>query len=147
MTEKTLRAEEIFTGGYNCAQTVLSIFGPGFGINEDLCCRLAFPFGAGIARRQETCGAVTGALMALGLMYGRGLGEGNEAKETGYAKAQDFLRRFEELHGTVRCLDLLGADINTGEGREAISRGNLFVTRCARFVSDAVEIVESLAKA
>ncbi|MBN1533638.1 MAG: C_GCAxxG_C_C family protein [Spirochaetes bacterium] len=146
MTEKSTEADGVFRDGLNCAQAVLSVFGPLHGVEKDRCFRIAFPFGAGMARRQETCGAVSGALMDLGLMYGRGIGEGDEAKERGYDKAQAFLRRFEELHGTVRCIPLQGADINTDEDMEKIREGGLFISRCARFVRDAVEIVESLAE-
>lgn len=63
-TSKSSLAVQTFAGGYNCSQSVFSVFAPGFGVSKDLSLRLASPLGAGIARRQETCGAVTGALMA-----------------------------------------------------------------------------------
>ena len=61
-----------FYNGYNCAQSVLSVFAEDLGMSKDACLKLASPFGSGIAYMQETCGAVSGALMAIGLKYGRG---------------------------------------------------------------------------
>ena len=72
MDEKKKEGTATFYSGYNCAQSVLSVFAEDLGISKDACLKLASPFGSGIAYMQETCGAVSGgALMAIGLKYGR----------------------------------------------------------------------------
>lgn len=75
------KAIACFRNGFNCSQSVLSAFGPYYGLNDDQCLRVACAFGAGMARRQMTCGAVIGALMALGLKHGKSLND-DESKKT-----------------------------------------------------------------
>ncbi len=142
--EMTEEAAEIFGGGFNCAQAVLSSLGPGLGLDRDLCFKIATPFGAGIGRMQETCGAVTGALMVLGLRYGRGPADPVETKEAVYEKSLSFINEFRRRHRSVRCLDLLGADMNTDEGRSTIAREDLFAAKCALYVSDAAAILADM---
>ena len=64
------KAGSLFLSGLNCSQAVLSAFGPGLGLPENLCRNMGRPFGAGMGYRQETCGAVTGAYMVIGLVHG-----------------------------------------------------------------------------
>jgi C_GCAxxG_C_C family probable redox protein len=71
MNDKHAQALENFKNGYNCAQSVLSVLAPDLGLHQDTAMKLSSPFGSGIAYMQETCGAVTGALMAIGLKYGK----------------------------------------------------------------------------
>ena len=92
MSSKFSLALTTFANSYNCSQSVFSVFAPDFGISKDLSLRLAGPLGAGIARRQETCGAVTGALLALGLNYGKGESGTDEDKKRAFAVSQDFIK-------------------------------------------------------
>jgi C_GCAxxG_C_C family probable redox protein len=132
-----------FRQGYNCSQSTLSAFAEQLGLPLDVALRLAAPFGGGIGRQGEVCGAASGALMALGLRYGEASGD-KDAKERAYAVAAEFMRRFEERCGALRCRDLIGADMTTAEGlADARGRG-VFATECPRFVAAAVEIGHSL---
>ncbi len=145
MTSKPTLALATFANNYNCSQAVFSVFAPDFGISKDLSLRLATPLGAGIARRQETCGAVTGALLALGLKYGKGENGTDEDKKIAYAVSQDFMKDFEAKFGSILCLHLLDNNcMNTQEGSEAIAREDMFNTRCPKYVKFAVEKVEEL---
>ena len=63
---KQQQSIELFRNGYNCSQSVLSVFAEELGVKKDLALKLASPFGSGIAYMQETCGAVSGALMEIG---------------------------------------------------------------------------------
>ena len=93
-----------FYNGYNCAQSVLSVFAEDLGMSKDACLKLASPFGSGIAYMQETCGAVSGALMAIGLKYGRGKDGTIEDKELAYDMSRHFIEEFKETTcGTVCC--------------------------------------------
>jgi C_GCAxxG_C_C family probable redox protein len=134
-----------FANGFNCSQAVLSVFGNELGLTEDQCRRIGCAFGGGIARNQHTCGAVTGALMALGLQYGEKFSDNALFKEKTYEKANEFIREFTERHGSVVCLELLdGLNMNDPEDRKRIDELGLFKTACAVYVKDAVEILENL---
>jgi C_GCAxxG_C_C family probable redox protein len=145
MSDKSIIATETFQRGYNCSQSVLSVFAEDFGLTKDCCLRLASPFGSGIARMQETCGAITGALMVIGLKYGKGE-HGLEAdKANAYKISLQLIAKFKERHQSINCLELLdNLDINTPEGMEEIQKREMFQCNCSKYVRDAVEIAESI---
>jgi C_GCAxxG_C_C family probable redox protein len=106
--------------------------------------RVAGAFGAGMARLGETCGAVTGAFMVIGLKHGKTEAADNAAKEKSYALARELSSRFKARNGSSLCRELLGHDLNTDEGMCAATERNLFSTRCPGFVRDAGEFLEEL---
>lgn len=137
-------AASVFADGYNCAQAVFSAVAPGLGLKEETAARIATPFGGGMARMGGTCGAVTGAFMALGLAHGNRRPADRETKEKTYAIALEFVRRFMERNGSITCRDLLGCDIGTHEGHERAKQQGLFDSVCAKLVKDAVEMLEDM---
>ena len=137
-------AVSCFKKGYNCSQAVFSVFGPDFGVDPETAYRVACAFGGGLAGSGETCGAVTGALMVLGLKYGMTDFRSQKAKEETYEYAKRFLREFTSRRGSTRCRDLLGRDIGTPEARAQAKLEGLFETLCPGFVGDAARIVETL---
>ncbi len=145
MTElsSTDRALAHFREGYNCSQSAFSAFAEELGLPLDVALRLAAPFGGGIGRQGEVCGAASGALMALGLRYG-GATPDKATKERTYAVAAEFLRRFEARLGSVRCRDLIQADMTTPEGLTSAHERKVFRTLCPAFVAAAVEIAGEL---
>jgi C_GCAxxG_C_C family probable redox protein len=145
MSEKSKQAAETFRNGFNCSQSVLSVFAQDFGLTKDSCLRLASPFGSGIARMQQTCGAVTGALMVIGLKYGKGKNGTEEDKTHAYKLSEQFIAEFRKQHNTICCLELLdGLDMNTPEGKAEIQERELFRNNCSKYVKFAVEITESI---
>jgi len=137
-------ALDLFARQFNCAQAVLGAYGPAEGLDLDDCLRLAAPFGGGMGRLGETCGAVSGALMVLGLRYGKEAGTNPEAKAAMYERVREFVVRFKMRNQSVVCRDLLGCDISTPEGwREAQTRQTQ-VTVCPKFIRDAAEIIDEL---
>jgi C_GCAxxG_C_C family probable redox protein len=135
------KALEYFRSGYNCAQAILTAYGPGLGLGAPTCVKLASPFGAGIARLQMTCGAVTGGLMALGLARGEG-SETSAGRDPLYERVARFLREFSARHRSLECRDLLGIDLSTPEGRAEIKRKGHDI--CLDYVESAAEILEGL---
>jgi C_GCAxxG_C_C family probable redox protein len=134
-----------FADGFNCSQAVFTAFGKTMGLTEDQCLKIGSAFGGGMARRQYTCGAMTGGLMVLGLYFGRGLEDDISKKEGTYEKAGEFFKEFEKRNGSVVCKDLLqGLDMNNTLDRIRIEELGLFQTSCVKYVQDAVEIVEKL---
>ena len=138
-------ATACFNRGFNCAQSVLSSFCERYGMSKEEAFKVSCAFGAGMGRMAGTCGAVTGALMALGLKYGK-YEEGDEAaKEKTYALTQEFARRFRERNGSIICRELLqGIDMGTPEGMKAFKDRGLHAKLCSKYVRDATEIVEQL---
>jgi len=134
-----------FADSFNCSQSVFTVFGKACGLEEDVCLKIATPFGAGMGRQQLTCGAVTGALMAIGLHFGRAAGDDVSKRLETYAKTNEFFVEFTRLHGTAECRALLGGlNMNDPADHQKIVDMNLFRTVCDKCVRDAVLIVESL---
>ena len=137
-------AVSLFNKGYSCSQAVLSTYGPQYGLDEAAALRLATAFGAGMGRMADTCGAVTGAFMVLGLKHGTTLPDDREGKERTYQRVRQFASRFKARCGSAVCRDLLGCDISTPEGLDLARQRGLFATACPRFVQTAAEILEEL---
>lgn len=102
------KAERLFHEGYNCAQAVLVAFDDVTGLDERTAARIASPFGAGMGRLREVCGAFSGALMVLGLQQGPSQPGDMEAKRHVYADVQELAEKFRGRHGTIVCGELLG---------------------------------------
>lgn len=139
--ERLQKAEELFLQGYNCAQAVSYACASDCGVPPELVVKIATGFGAGLGRSQETCGAVTGAILALGLRSGRALGAEKTRTEETYRDVQALLRDFAALHGSCNCRDLLGGcDLRTEEGQRAFKERGYLTKRCAEYVKTATAL-------
>ncbi len=141
MTEEN-EAVGLFNQGFNCAQAVLSVFARSYGLERDTATRIAQGFGAGMGRSDETCGAVSGGIMVLGLRYGGTRADDTEARETTYAAVADFLQRFRKLHGSLECTTLLG--YNLADQRQRAEAKKRVPARYPILVSDAVTLLETM---
>ncbi|MCR5762252.1 MAG: C-GCAxxG-C-C family protein [Treponema sp.] len=101
-------AEANFKKGYNCTQAVLCTFAERLGLSEKEALRISQPLGGGMCRMRETCGSVTGMLLALGLLEGSDNPADKAAKDTIYAHGQELAARFRSLNGSIECRELLG---------------------------------------
>ncbi len=143
--KRSEEAKAIFNNGFNCAQSVFAAFAPESGIPVDESLRIATAFGGGMGRQQLVCGAVTGALMAIGAMRGKALHDPEAKKQETYALTQDFCEAFIKKHGSLNCRDLLmGLNMRDPEENRKIKEQGLTETHCTRYVADAVEITEEL---
>jgi len=137
-------AVSLFSSGLNCAQAVLVSKSDTTGLSVPDSLKIATGFGAGMAVMQKTCGAVTGAYMAIGATHGR-IKPGDEAaRDKTYSLIEAFNRRFIELHGSLSCRELLGVDLRTKEGAEEAEQGAYFDKKCGRYVEDAGKILDEL---
>jgi C_GCAxxG_C_C family probable redox protein len=145
------KAIELLKECGNCAQTSFAILNEEYNLDGDQILKALTPF-PGIALRGETCGAVTGSLMALGLVYGRDDLKDWSAYIRSLPPARRFCTRFEERYGSTACSDILqenlGQPYNLADKAEAlhyaVSGGP---EACAEVVAYAVEIAsESIAK-
>ena len=125
---------------FNCAQTVFSLFAPELGIDEKTALKIASGFGGGMACA-ETCGAVTGAYMVIGLKHGHATSNPDEKAKTKLL-IQQFNEKFKLKHGSLICKKLTGFDISTPEGNIAASEADVFNTKCPVFIKTACNILE-----
>jgi C_GCAxxG_C_C family probable redox protein len=138
------KAAEVFYSGSNCAQAVLEVFAERVNIDRKTAFRLTIGFGSGIARMQETCGAITGAAMVIGLAIGEEDGDQSGCKEKVYTLIREFVEKFKEKNGTIKCRELLQCDVNTEEGIYYYDVNELHEKVCTRCIMDAVEILDTL---
>jgi len=144
MSENVEAAVACFREGFTCSQAVLSVWSGRFGLERETALRVASAFGGGMAGLGEVCGAVTGALIVVGLKHGQTEAKGSQTKERNYALVRDFTGRFRSRNGSLLCRELLGCNLTTPEEREAARQKGLFTERCPRFVRDAAEILEDI---
>ena len=141
---KAEEAIRFFSGNFNCAQSVFSVFALELGLERKTALKVATSFGGGIAHLDELCGAVTGALMVIGLKHGMDKNDDLEAKERTYELSQEFAAKFKSRNGSLRCTELIGYNLSNAKDYEKAKEADVFNTKCTKFVKDAVEILEEL---
>lgn len=140
MSEKNQQISEVF-GSFNCSQTVLKIFAPEIGLSDKTALRLASGFGAGMVCG-ETCGAVTGAYMVIGMKHGHDTPD-PDAKANTKALIRKFNDEFKAEHQTLKCRELIGFDLSDPEQAAAASQAGVFETHCPKFIQTACKILDS----
>ncbi|ACL06647.1 C_GCAxxG_C_C family protein [Desulfatibacillum aliphaticivorans] len=144
MTDWEKQATEFFDNGFNCAQGVLIMQSETLGLDKETAARIASAFGGGVSRTGNVCGAVAGALMALGMQFGNQAPNDKVARERAYDKADQFIARFTESCGSIICRDLLGLDLSQPGILEKAREENIFHDKCPRYVALAAEIAEAM---
>jgi C_GCAxxG_C_C family probable redox protein len=139
MSRADSAAELMKAGKGNCSQSVLTAFCEELGLDRDLALKVAKGFGGGMGCA-ETCGAVTGAYMVLGLRQTPD--NSPESKEKIRGMMKDFREKFIRKNGSYTCKGLLGYDSSKPEELAIIKEKGLFASLCHKFVRDAVEILE-----
>ena len=136
------RAEELFCRGYNCAQAVAGAFCEELGIPLEKMLRMSAPFGGGIGRQREVCGAVSGMLMMAGLLYGYDIPEEGEHRGECYAMTRELCDAFKDKNGSIICREILGKRAEVG-GKPEVRTSEFYKTRpCVKSVRDAAEILK-----
>ena len=141
--DRKANAIEYFSHNFNCSQSVFATYAVEYGLDEKLALKLATCFGGG-ARKGEMCGAVSGALMVLGLLCGHSESGDLESKAKSYAMTKEFMDRFAYKNGSVVCRELLKYDMSKPEEQAIIVEKNLFRTVCPEMIRSAVEILDEL---
>ncbi|MBO4339532.1 MAG: C_GCAxxG_C_C family protein [Clostridia bacterium] len=147
MKDYAKTAEELFKNGCNCSQAVLLAFSDVTGLDDETALKLASSFGGGMGRMREVCGAVSGALMVLGIAKGYSDLSDAEAKKEHYALVQEFARCFKEENGSIICRELL-AGVKTEEGTVPEKRTDEYYKKrpCGELCFTAAKITEELLK-
>lgn len=134
--QRPKQSEEHFLKSMNCSQAILETYGPAYGLDPAMARRLGTGFAGGMGTGSD-CGALTGAVMVLGLKYG----PGTEAtlKEVGKLMAE-----FKARHGQTTCSALLGTNMGTAAGVQEAAGKGYFTSRCPGYVLSAGDILEKL---
>ncbi|MGZ4904754.1 MAG: C-GCAxxG-C-C family protein [Halobacteriota archaeon] len=141
---KADEAVALFNQGFICSQAVLSVFASDYSLDQDTALRITQGFGAGMARTDDVCGVVAGAIMVIGLRYGATQADDSAAREKTYAVINEFIREFTKRNGTVSCTALLGYNLSDQSQRIEAHESGVVPARCPGFVGAAVELIETL---
>jgi C_GCAxxG_C_C family probable redox protein len=133
-----------FNQGIICSSAVFSAFSEELGLDDKTAKKIGCGFGAGISRTGNICGAVSGAIMVIGLKYGKAEQGDDGATEKTRALTQRFIQEFIKKNGSVNCTELLGFNLNNQDEYEAAGREKLFRTKCPELVRDAAVILEKI---
>ena len=106
--DHSIKAGELFLSGANCSQAVILAFNDLTGLDDRTALRISSAFGGGIGRMREVCGAVSGMMMVLGLLYGyEEPGEKDCNKKALYKDVQALADQFRTECGSILCREIL----------------------------------------
>jgi C_GCAxxG_C_C family probable redox protein len=135
------RSRDLFSSGYYCAESVLMAVAEVYNVESDLIPRVATGFCSGIARTSCQCGAISGAIMGLGLVAGRDTPD--QSIEETYALASELIERFEDKFGSRNCQRLTGCDLSAPEGQEQFKTRSV-IDQCYQYAEEATRIALQL---
>ena len=134
---------EKFEKGFDCSQVIMEHYADELHISPETANRVAACFGGGM-NRGETCGAVIGALMVLGMRYGQYDEKHMEQKDVMALRRTAFFEKFEEKYPSCICRELLGYDVSKPEDLQKILDKGLLFDFCPKVVADVIEILDAL---
>ncbi len=138
-------AEELFRGGCNCSQAVVAAFEDVTGFDRETSLKVASALGGGMCRMREVCGAVSGAMVVLGMAEGEGADLDHAKKTALYKTGQDFAEAFKEEFGSIVCRELLGLSDGKSEAVPEVRTDAYYKTRpCAEIVRNAATELEKI---
>lgn len=132
------RSGELFESGWYCAESVLIAVTEELDVRCEPIPRIATGFCSGLARTGGLCGALSGAILTIGIAAGRDAAE--DPIDPAYVLVRAILRRFEERFDATTCLELIGCDLATDEGRQRYTEAGRH-ERCAEYVRGATRMV------
>jgi C_GCAxxG_C_C family probable redox protein len=133
-----------FKKGFSCSQAIVSTFSEEWGMDQETALRISCGFGAGIARSGNICGAVTGAILIIGLKYGKVSTGDDAAKEWTYNRVQEFITNFKAKNGSINCTELLGYDLSDPKQFKRAHECGVVMTKCPELTRDAAAILEKI---
>lgn len=138
-------ARNLFTEGYNCAQAAFGAYAEQLGLDRETAMRLASSFGGGMGKMREVCGAVSGALLAYGMLKGYSDPKDHIAKSEHYEKTQKFMKLFQQENGSYICRELLNGCASDHDHRPEERSVAYYKKRpCVDCVGSAVRLLDAL---
>ncbi len=134
-------AGDLFLEGFNCAQAVAVAFTDLTGMDKKQAAMMAAPFGGGMGRMREVCGAVSGMFMVLGALYGYDNSDEDGKKKELYKQVQALAEKFREENGSIICREILKNP--PSDPNPSPRTAEYYAKRpCKELVGDAAEILE-----
>ena len=137
-------AIQSFRSGMNCAQSVVTAYADRLKFDPDLAASLSCGFGGGMGRLQQTCGALTGAFMVLGIHNSRLFSDRVELKNRTYTQVREINEKFAQSQGATDCRSLLGCDLQTDEGMQYHKDTQQSKTICEKCIAASIEILDEI---
>ena len=146
MQTKAEKATELFSKGYNCAQSVFGAFCEDNGLDLETALKIACGFGGGAIRYNQTCGAISGGVMVIGLKCGHYKTGDNEAKQKCYQKTKEYTDKFKETLGCIKCCELLGMTepVRIEMENDPVKMKSIYHPQCEKFIKTAIQILETM---
>lgn len=145
MSERVKKAEELFRKGFNCSQAVFTAYADMFGFDEETALKVSAGLGGGCGRQRELCGAVSGAVMIIGLKFGATDSEDREGKQLCYEKVREFTNEFKKNNPSIVCRELLGIGDKKESAKPDERTDQYYKKRpCVQIVIDSAEALEKV---
>ncbi len=138
------KAIQSFQSGMNCAQAVVTAYADRLKFDPDLAAGLSCGFGGGMGRLQQTCGALTGAFMVLGIHNSRLYTDRAELKNVTYTQVRKINEKFRQRQGATDCRSLLGCDLQTDEGMQFHKDTNQSKMICEKCIAASIELLDEI---
>ena len=140
--ERSARAKELFLSGYNCAQSVFLAYRDFTNLDEKTAAMVASPFGGGMGRLREVCGAVSGMTMVAGFLYPNHDPSNSQSKKANYTAVQELAEKFRAENGAIVCRELLGLAQQKDDPTPSARTEAYYKRRpCTEYVAIAARIV------
>lgn len=133
-----------FLKRFTCSAAVFSAFAPELGLDAGTAKKIACGFGAGISKTGSICGAVSGAILVIGLAYGKDKEGDDAATEKTRALVRRFIAEFSRKNGSIQCTELLGYNLSVPEEYAKAAESGIFIDKCPLLVRDAADILERI---
>lgn len=134
---------DLFEDGFHCSQAVFAGFSEKLGLDKDTALKIGGCFGSGM-NKGEVCGAVTGALMAIGLKYGQSDLNDSNSRQLSAQKCCQYLEEFKKEKGSYMCRDLLGYDFSDKDDLQIIIKTQCWRDICPEIVKYASELLDRM---
>lgn len=134
---------KMFGEGYDCSQIVLQQFCEELNMSKEETLKIAACFGGGMWHG-ETCGCVSGSLMALGMKYADTKPNAKEQKEALLKIKAEFEEKFCQENGSCICKEILGYDLSKEEEMAKIMEEKLLETKCPKVVTSTCKILKKM---
>jgi len=140
--ERVALARELFTSGYNCAQSVFIAYRDLANMDEQTAATISAPFGGGMGRLREVCGAVSGMTMCAGYIAPNAQPNDNVNKKLCYSMVQELAEKFRQENGAIVCRELLGLSQQKDNPTPSERTAEYYRKRpCVEYVATAARIV------
>jgi C_GCAxxG_C_C family probable redox protein len=141
------RSRELFlddSNTYGCAETAFVVLKEAYGLPDSGDAAAAMALNGGVAYSGATCGAITGASLAVGMLEGRRVADHREAKRIARETVAAALVDFERTFGATTCRALTGVDLATDEGHRAFIESGAWRDGCMRQIEHVVRRLADL---